>query len=161
MIKKWTSFNENIRTSDDITIEELSDFVKTVRDAFIDFEDNDCVEYQLFILNLRGISNLWIPANPNIANIDNWVKKSKEISIIHLIPSYSNKIGLDVSLKLKKKTSMPGLGGSILNEDGIDQLEDIITAKNRIKDHYDEVYLSFLGNHQDYVPVTFKVIYNK
>lgn len=161
MIKKWTSFNENIRTSDDITIEELSDFVKTVRDAFIDFEDNDCVEYQLFILNLRGISKLWIPANPNVANIDNWIKKSKEISIIHLIPSYSNKIGLDVSLKLKKKTSMPGLGGSILNEDGIDQLEDIITAKNRIKDHYDEVYLSFLGNSSDYVPVTFKVIYNK
>lgn len=161
MIKKWTSFNENIRTSDDITIQDLSAFVKKIREAFVDFEDNDSIEYQFFILNRTCISNLWIPANPNIANIDNWVEKSKDLIDINLIRSYSNKIGLDVRLKLKKKTNITGLGGSILNEDGIDQLEDIITAKNRIKDHYDEVYLSFLGNSSDYVPVTFKVIYNK
>lgn len=150
MIKNFTYFKESLQ---DISPALVSKFVTTIRQNFLEFEESDSIEYQFFTMDQKGNNlDIWIPC-PAAGNFETWLESS-----LSVMKRQDLVLGLTLYLKLKNTTQMDSK--PVLNAGGIDQLEDLIVAKNRLVDDYPDIYLAFGSNHHQFVPATIKIIYN-
>lgn len=150
MIKNFTYFKESLQA---ISPALVSKFVTTIRQNFLEFEESDSIEYQFFAMDQKGTTlDIWIPC-PADGNFETWLESS-----LSVMKRQDLVLGLTLYLKLKNTTQIDSK--PVLNAGGIDQLEDLIVAKNRLVDDYPDIYLAFGSNHHQFVPATIKIIYN-
>lgn len=165
MIKKFSYFKESL---EDISPALMSKFINTIRQNFLEFEESDSIEYQFFTMDdwssieKNKTVDIWIPC-PAVGNFETWLERSlidyRALSVIKPKTEVNhNLVGLNLYLKLKNTTQIDGK--PVLNREGIDQLEDLIVAKNRLADDYPYIYLELGSNHHQFVPATIKIIYN-
>lgn len=158
MIKNFTYFKESLQA---ISPALVSKFVTTIRQNFLEFEESDSIEYQFFTIDQKGNTlDIWIPC-PAAGNFGTWLGSSLSVMKRHYGMKRSVDqdlvLGLTLYLKLKNTTQIDSK--PVLNTRGIDQLEDLIVAKNRLVDDYPDIYLTFGSNHHQFVPATIKIIY--
>ena len=155
MIKKFSYFKESL---EDISPALMSKFINTIRQNFLEFEESDSIEYQFFTMDEKNKTvDIWIPC-PAVGNFETWLESSLSVIKPKTAVNHNLVVGLNLYLKLKNTTLIDS--DPELNSEGIDQLEDLIVAKNRLADNYPNIYLSFRYNHHQFVPATIKIIYN-
>lgn len=160
MIKDWSKFNEST------TSDNFKDEVNKIRQYFLDYEDSDIVSYEMLICGYSGVKerDLHWSVNPNNGNFDRWLNSATEEANRYL----DNESYRQLFLQTENLAGYPFCfsatikikGSNILDEMGVELLEDILTTWKRLKFDYDKVLIDMNSQHQEYKPVTLKVYFN-
>jgi hypothetical protein len=161
MIKDWSKFNESL--SSDL----FKDEVNKIRQYFLEYEDDDIISYEMYVCGfgsrVKERDMLW-SVNPNNGNFERWVDSQTEEANRYLDDEYRQLFlhtnDLDkypfafcATIKIKSENS-------VLDDFGVDKLQDVLTTWNRLKDNYDKVLIDLNSQSHTYKPVSLKVYFN-
>jgi hypothetical protein len=159
MIKKWSKFNESNST------DNFRDEVNKIRQYFLEFEDEGVVEYEIracgTIVDEKRM--LW-SINPGSEKLDNWINLQTEEANRFINNYFYREINLRsdfdkypfvfmATIKIPQKNSM-------IDDTGVDKLEDTLSTFKRLRDEFDRVVIEMNSNHAKYKPVSIKVYFN-
>lgn len=166
MIKDWSKFNESSSS------DNFKDEVNKIRQNFLDYEDDDVISYQIYICgsgnsrsqHKKETEMNW-SVNPNNGNFDRWLETQTEEASRYMRNDYSYRqlfnigefgeypFALVANIKIKSNDG-------ILDDIGVEKLEDTLATWKRLRDTYDKVLIDMNSQHQDYKPVSIKVYFN-
>lgn len=152
MIKRWSVFNES---SNDLR-KTLSDNLSKVREVLLEFEDMEIIDYSISPIGYNGKISM-SPFNPNGENIERYLDRLTPV-IQYYITRGSKEACIEANLKLPSYSTRDG-NSILLNED-ITILEDILTASKRLLDLNYTVELDFNSNHHKYKPLSFLIFFD-
>ena len=156
MIKRWSTFNENI---DDVT-SFIKSKVDEVREIFTDFEDMNIVSYSIIKNGEKSGYNF----NPKTGDYDRWL----DFCIPGIAYALSDK-NINIKICIISEIKLPAEQNSgvdelpkysVINSEGIKLFEDILTANSRLIDSGYDIKLDMNGNHHEYKPVKFLIYFN-
>ena len=157
MIKNWQIFNES-NSSDSFKQEVIR-----IRQYFLEYEDDNIVSYEMYVCGQKENEMLW-SINPNTGNFDRWLNSQTEEAERYLDNKSYQQLFLKSDLDkypfiFVATIKIPGLY-SMIKDDGVEKLEDVIVTWKRLKDEYDKVVIDMNSNSQEYKPVSLKVYFN-
>lgn len=157
MIKNWQIFNES-NSSDSFKQEVIR-----IRQYFLEYEDDNIVSYEMYVCGQKENEMLW-SINPNTGNFDRWIESQTEEAERYLDNKSYQQLFLKSDLDkypfiFVATIKIPGLY-SMIKDDGVEKLEDVIVTWKRLKDEYDKVVIDMNSNSQEYKPVSLKVYFN-
>ena len=162
MIKDWSKFNESNST------DTFKSEVNKIRQYFLEYEDDDIVSYEMYVCGfssrVKERDMLW-SVNPNNGNFERWVDSQTQEANRYLDNESYRQLFLHTN-DLDKYPFIFSAGikipaeDSILDDIGVDKLQDVLTTWNRLKDNYDKVLIDLNSQSQTYKPVSLKVYFN-
>ena len=161
MIKDWSKFNESSSS------DNFKDEVNKIRQYFLEYEDDDIVSYEMYVCGFGGVRErdmLW-SVNPNNGNFERWVDSQTQEANRYLDNESYRQLFLQTT-DLDKYPFIFSAGikipaeDSILDDIGVDKLQDVLTTWNRLKDNYDKVLIDLNSQSHTYKPVSLKVYFN-
>lgn len=158
MIKKWSKFNENVSS------DNFKDEVNKIRQYFMEYEDENMVSYEMYVCGQKENEMLW-SVNPNNGNFERWLDSQTEESGRYLDNESYRQLFLQTSdldrypFVFSAKIKIPSTD-SVLNDVGVEKLEDVLVTWKRLKDDYDKVLIDMNSQHKEYKPVSLKVYFN-
>lgn len=158
MIKDWSKFNENASS------DNFKDEVNKIRQYFMEYEDENMVSYEMYVCGQKENEMLW-SVNPNNGNFERWLDSQTEESSRYLDNESYRQLFLQTSdldkypFVFSAKIKIPSTD-SVLNDVGVEKLEDVLVTWKRLKDDYDKVLIDMNSQHKEYKPVSLKVYFN-
>jgi len=158
MIKKWSKFNESASS------DSFRDELKKIRQYFMEYEDDNIVSYEMYVCGQKENEMLW-SVNPNNGNFERWIDSQTEEASRYLDNESYRQLFLQTQdldkypFVFSAKIKIPS-NDSILNDVGVEKLEDVLVTWKRLKDDYDKVLIDMNSQHQNYKPVSLKVYFN-
>lgn len=158
MIKKWSKFNESASS------DSFRDELKKIRQYFMEYEDDNIVSYEMYVCGQKENEMLW-SVNPNNGNFERWIDSQTEEASRYLDNESYRQLFLQTQdldrypFVFSATIKIPSTD-SILNDVGVEKLEDVLVTWKRLKDDYDKVLIDMNSQHQNYKPVSLKVYFN-
>jgi len=158
MIKKWSKFNESASS------DSFRDELKKIRQYFMEYEDDNIVSYEMYVCGQKENEMLW-SVNPNNGNFERWIDSQTEEASRYLDNESYRQLFLQTQdldkypFVFSATIKIPATD-SILNDVGVEKLEDVLVTWKRLKDDYDKVLIDMNSQHQNYKPVSLKVYFN-
>ena len=158
MIKKWSKFNESASS------DSFRDELKKIRQYFMEYEDDNIVSYEMYVCGQKENEMLW-SVNPNNGNFERWIDSQTEEASRYLDNESYRQLFLQTQdldkypFVFSATVKIPATD-SILNDVGVEKLEDVLVTWKRLKDDYDKVLIDMNSQHQNYKPVSLKVYFN-
>lgn len=157
MIKDWSKFNESVSS------DSFKDEVNKIRQFFIEYEDDNIISYEMYVCGQKENQMLW-SVNPNNGNFERWLNSQTEEAERYLDNKSYQKLFLKSNLDkypfvFSATIKIPSTD-SILNDVGVEKLEDVLVTWKRLRDDYDKVLIDMNSQHQNYKPVCLKVYFN-
>ncbi len=161
MIKDWSKFNESVSS------DNFRDEVNKIRQYFLEYEDDDIVSYEMYVCgNQYWKENQMLSSvNPNNGNFERWVGSQTEEAERYIGNESYRQLFLQTQdldrypFVFSATIKIPSTD-SILNDVGVEKLEDVLVTWKRLKDDYDKVLIDMNSQHQNYKPVSLKVYFN-
>ena len=160
MIKDWSKFNESNST------DSFKSEVNKIRQYFLEYEDEDMVSYEMYVCGFSRVKErdmLW-SVNPNNGNFERWVDSQTQEANRYLSNESYRQLFLKSDLSKYPFIFSAGIKipaeDSILDDIGVDKLQDVLTTWNRLKDNYDKVLIDLNSQSHTYKPVSLKVYFN-
>lgn len=155
MIKSWMIFNENSEDPDRIKLEEI---VLEIKDIFVHIEDMSDVRLALISKgNEKGFYYGLSSKNNNLLD-EIW---SSYISIRSFNSRHPEKSKvLCICASMRVPATSQGSFNSLIESEGIEVLDEIIAAFNRLKSKGFDVKIDMNGNQSEYKPVTLFIYFS-
>ena len=121
----------------------------------------------MYVCGFGGVRErdmLW-SVNPNNGNFERWVDSQTQEANRYLDNESYRQLFLQTT-DLDKYPFIFSAGikipaeDSILDDIGVDKLQDVLTTWNRLKDNYDKVLIDLNSQSHTYKPVSLKVYFN-
>jgi hypothetical protein len=159
VIKDWSKFNESSSS------DSFRDEVNKIRQYFLEFEDEGVVEYEIracgTIVDEKRM--LW-SINTGSGNFDNWINLQTEEANRFINNYFYREMNLRSDFDKYPFVFMATIKipqmNSMIDDNGVDKLEDTLSTFKRLRDEFDRVLIEMNSNHAKYKPVSIKVYFN-
>ena len=158
MIKKWSKFNESASS------DSFRDELKKIRQYFMEYEDDNIVSYEMYVCGQKE-NEMGASLNQPCRNFERWIDSQTEEASRYLDDESYRQLFLQTQdldrypFVFSATIKIPSTD-SILNDVGVEKLEDVLVTWKRLKDDYDKVLIDMNSQHQNYKPVSLKVYFN-
>ena len=150
MIKRWSTFNENISNSKEL----ISSKFLEVREVFLDFEDMGIISYSMVSPGFERGG--YISFDPKVGDINRFL--DFQLPTLTVTSEKLEKVCIIVDIKLPGEQNE--FGSTVIGNEGIKLFDDMLTANSRLIEAGYDVKMDLNGSNGQYKPVKFLIYFN-